>query len=156
MEQSINPSVYRKVSIFRERFGIALKLRGTCAASLAQAMDVPISVFSKFLCSADTWEPDPAFLNRIAATLKVPAHWLCGYDVPLRITVETDGCDFCRAFNFGDACTKVDSHGAHICLAVGSTSYPPEKRFSFCPDCGRPLNHSRPDNEIGFDFPETN
>lgn len=141
MEYSKDPIVFHRSSTFRERFGLALKLSDISFAFLSESLNIPIETFHKFLTS-DRCEPDPATLDRIASVLKVSPHWLYGYDIPVRIMEVSHGCDFCRNFDFGDTCTDVDRHGARIRMACGSTSYPPEKRFHFCPNCGKPLSHT--------------
>lgn len=51
-----------------------------------------------------------------------------------------DGCDFCKRFDFSGASCEVTKHGARIKLACGTTGYPKEQQFRFCPVCGKKLH----------------
>ena len=51
-------------------------------------------------------------------------------------TPGSEGCEFCRSFDFGSARCVVDQHGASIAFAGGSSRYPNEEQFRFCPYCG--------------------
>ena len=59
------------------------------------------------------------------------------------VTVQcSEGCDFCKTFNFAKAKTEVDKYGARIILIGGacySTGEDAEDTFKFCPKCGRKL-----------------
>lgn len=46
-------------------------------------------------------------------------------------------CGFCARFEFDSAKAVIDPHGARIGLAIGSTRYPVDEQFNFCPVCGR-------------------
>lgn len=49
------------------------------------------------------------------------------------------GCEFCKRFDFSTARTETDKYGARILLAGGVSTFPKEKCFKFCPECGRKL-----------------
>ena len=49
---------------------------------------------------------------------------------------ESEGCAFCQSFDFSSARCVVDQYGASIAFAGGSSRYPNEQQFSFCPHCG--------------------
>ena len=50
------------------------------------------------------------------------------------------GCEFCRSFDFGVARCAVDKHGANIVFSGGSSKYPRQQQFRFCPHCGIELH----------------
>lgn len=47
------------------------------------------------------------------------------------------GCKFCRTFDFGTVRCKMESYGPYLAMAGGSSRYPQEQQFKFCPVCGK-------------------
>ena len=48
-------------------------------------------------------------------------------------------CDFCSKADFGDYSVEIAKSYATINCALGNYKYPEDKRFRYCPKCGRPL-----------------
>lgn len=68
------------------------------------------------------------------------AEYFADYLIAHGVTVqESDGCDFCKKFDFAGARAEADKYGAHISLAICNTKFPDEEQFKFCPTCGRKL-----------------
>jgi hypothetical protein len=63
-----------------------------------------------------------------------------------RRTQESNECEFCANFDFGSATAQTEKAGettrAGISFAGGSSRFPAEKQFKFCPVCGRRANQS--------------
>lgn len=64
------------------------------------------------------------------------ADYLITHDVTIQ---ESDGCDFCKKFDFAGARAEVNKYGAYISLAICNTKFSDDERFKFCPMCGRRL-----------------
>jgi tRNA nucleotidyltransferase (CCA-adding enzyme) len=53
----------------------------------------------------------------------------------------SETCEFCKKFDFGSVRCDIGSFIPSIRFSGGSSRFPADKRFNYCPNCGRKLNH---------------
>ena len=88
---------------------------------------------------------DCPYSNAKSCAIEINVDHLIANGVTVR---ESDGCGFCKTFDFSSARTEAGKYGTHICLASSGTAYPTNKQFRYCPECGRRLSDIPKEGEI--------